>query len=226
MILLKTAYLGWNFHGSQIQPDARTVEGHLNEELLKQGVFIERKGMASRTDTGVSALGNVHGYLGKLPMLKKLNYALTDVAVWAVATVPDDFHLRGASLRKYRYFLLGDYSSADILKLKEFEGSHDFREYTKDRENTTSTINSITLKVIDGGWQIDFEAQKFLWNQIRRLIGTITGKTADAEPLILRDVLYENEPDWVFHKWALRPLESKLKKYQLRTKMLETFTGV
>ncbi|MBR9681847.1 MAG: hypothetical protein GOV00_03545 [Candidatus Altiarchaeota archaeon] len=223
MILFKIAYLGWKFHGSQIQPDCRTVEGHLNDTLRDLGVFSERKGMASRTDAGVSALSNVFGYLGRLPSITALNYALDGVTVSAVAEVPDDFYMRGANSRKYRYFLMGDYPDEKVDALKQFEGTHDFREYTKDKTNTVGTIDHIAVEKIPGGWQLDFEANKFFWNQIRRLVGTITGKKAPPEPLILLDVSYLDEPEWKVHEGALKTLVKEwgtiTSKFQILTEL-------
>ena len=58
-IMLLTAYDGTQYHGFQVQPNLRTVEGVLNQtlsELLKEEIIVIG---ASRTDTGVHAEGNV-----------------------------------------------------------------------------------------------------------------------------------------------------------------------
>ena len=57
-IMLTVAYDGTDFHGWQVQPGVRTVEGELNKclsELL--GTEIQVIG-ASRTDAGVHAMCN------------------------------------------------------------------------------------------------------------------------------------------------------------------------
>lgn len=58
-IKLTVAYDGTNYHGWQVQPNAVTIEGKLNEaisELTKETIQVIG---ASRTDAGVHALGNV-----------------------------------------------------------------------------------------------------------------------------------------------------------------------
>ena len=56
-IKLTVAYDGTNYHGWQVQPNAVTIEGKLNEaisELTKETIQVIG---ASRTDAGVHALG-------------------------------------------------------------------------------------------------------------------------------------------------------------------------
>lgn len=58
-VLLRVAYDGTNYHGWQVQPGAVTIEQVLNEKLTELlGEPIEVIG-ASRTDSGVHAMGNV-----------------------------------------------------------------------------------------------------------------------------------------------------------------------
>ena len=58
-ILLRVAYDGTDFCGWQLQPEKRTVEGELNKAIKElTGEDIEVIG-ASRTDSGVHAMGNV-----------------------------------------------------------------------------------------------------------------------------------------------------------------------
>ena len=64
-VAVKIAYLGEDFSGSQIQPasrNLRTVQGEMLEKLLLIDHVPEDRidlKFASRTDAGVSALGNV-----------------------------------------------------------------------------------------------------------------------------------------------------------------------
>lgn len=58
-IMLTVAYDGTQYHGWQIQPNVVTVESVLNDtlsDLLKEDIHVIG---ASRTDTGVHALGNI-----------------------------------------------------------------------------------------------------------------------------------------------------------------------
>lgn len=62
-VLLRVAYDGTNYHGWQVQPGAVTIEQVLNEKLTELlGEPIEVIG-ASRTDSGVHAMGNIRNIL-------------------------------------------------------------------------------------------------------------------------------------------------------------------
>jgi len=73
-ILIKINYDGTNFHGFQMQPDERTVEGEINlgiEKTVKHPVKIF---YAGRTDKGVHAEGQYANFysdttidIGNLP---------------------------------------------------------------------------------------------------------------------------------------------------------------
>ena len=206
MFLLKAAYFGWMFSGSQLQPERRTVESELCNALGDLGWLDTRLGFASRTDSGVSALGNVFAYKGRLGPLGRLNHMLKGIRVWAYAEVPDSFKPRNARLRWYRYFLVGDFPESEVRKIKQFEGTHDFSEYTRARRNTVRTIDSIRIHRFGYGYVLDFKAKSFLWNQIRRMVGTVLGRTAPPEPLILMEIGYENEPAWSEDRKQLRAL--------------------
>ena len=64
-IAVRFAYLGDGFSGSQMQPGARTVEGEMRSALLRvchlEGDDLGLS-IASRTDKGVNALGNVAAF--------------------------------------------------------------------------------------------------------------------------------------------------------------------
>ncbi len=192
MIWLKVAYLGWAFHGSQIQPNAKTVEGELLRALSELGWLEKRIGFASRTDAGVSALENIFAYHGTFEAFWKINKKLSNIAVWGFAEAKTN--PRRAKLRVYRYFLPKNYS---IDGIKEFEGTHDFRAFSKARRGTVRTIEKIDVKDLGIVWAIDFYAKSFLWNQIRRIIGFVTGLgLAPPENLILLKVEPEEEVYW------------------------------
>jgi len=104
------SYDGAEFHGWQVQPGLRTVQGTLadclkrltGEDVLPQG--------SGRTDAGVHALGQVASVRLENPMPERnLVIALNDilppeVRVNSVEVVPDDFHARhSAKAKTYRY---------------------------------------------------------------------------------------------------------------------------
>lgn len=76
-IMLTVAYDGTNYHGWQIQPNVITIESVLNEALsllFKEEIHVIG---ASRTDTGVHALGNIAVFDTEARMPgDKVSYAL------------------------------------------------------------------------------------------------------------------------------------------------------
>ena len=106
-------YDGTNFHGSQLQSNARTVQGEVESALLQ--IFSEkiRVHFASRTDSGVHARGQVGRFDAETDMppdqiRKALNFHMTkDVRIRCAQLVedgPDGFDPRGdASARTYVY---------------------------------------------------------------------------------------------------------------------------
>ena len=125
-ILLRVAYDGTDFHGWQIQPGVRTVEGELNNAITElTGTVTEVTG-ASRTDAGVHAMGNVAVFDTDSPIpaekfAQALNtYLPEDVKVRSSTEVPADFHPRKVSCRKvYEYRILCD-RMPDPLKRRDF----------------------------------------------------------------------------------------------------------
>src|SRR5947209_10034225 len=69
-VALKIAYDGQRFFGHQRQPDRRTVEGECLEALRSAKILRDPRESffrsASRTDRGVSAIGNVIAFNGSL----------------------------------------------------------------------------------------------------------------------------------------------------------------
>ena len=76
-VMLTVAYDGTNYCGWQVQPNGETIEGILNRclsELLGENVAVTG---ASRTDSGVHALGNVAVFDTDSPIpADKISYAL------------------------------------------------------------------------------------------------------------------------------------------------------
>src|SRR5512134_592251 len=90
-------YDGTDFHGWQIQPDRRTVQGVLEVALGRLLGHPTRAAAAGRTDAGVHASGQVVCFhtprdLPAATVQRALN-ALTpcDLVIRQADTVPDDF---------------------------------------------------------------------------------------------------------------------------------------
>jgi tRNA pseudouridine38-40 synthase len=110
-------YDGTAFAGSQVQPNARTVQGELEEALNRLIGERTRVRLAGRTDAGVHATGQVVAFCvprvlprgGGLPGLRqRLNAALpSDLAVRSLRAAPAGFDpRRDARWRVYRYRVL------------------------------------------------------------------------------------------------------------------------
>jgi tRNA pseudouridine38-40 synthase len=105
-------YDGTAFAGSQVQPNARTVQGELEKALNRLIGEETRVRLAGRTDAGVHATGQVVAFCfareprGGLPeLLRRLNGALPpDLAVRSIRAASRAFDpRRDARWRVYRY---------------------------------------------------------------------------------------------------------------------------
>lgn len=106
-VLLTVAYDGTAYHGWQVQKNGETIESVLNRQL--SALFQEpiRVIGASRTDSGVHALGNVAVFdtSSRMPA-DRISYALNqwlplDIRIQDSIQVEDDFHPRKAACTKY-----------------------------------------------------------------------------------------------------------------------------
>lgn len=119
IVRFELAYHGAAFHGWQIQPNDRTVQGEVQDALRK---FLHRDiktGGASRTDAGVHALGQVVSfpwpedvrYMGRHEVQRALNAFLPDEAsvrrlefITATDHLDRPFHARHCARgKRYHY---------------------------------------------------------------------------------------------------------------------------
>jgi len=186
-VAVKIAYLGDEFSGSQIQPasrNLRTVQGEILEKLLLIDHVPEDRidlKFASRTDAGVSALGNVvtfyTEFTDNMVLLKAINSVSRGVYYRAITDVPDDFNPRVAAKRYYRYTYPShniDFDSfAEAAKL--FEGHHDFQRFAKNEtgRSTVMAIDSVDVRLDGDLITVDFCADFYLWNMIRRIMAAV-----------------------------------------------------
>lgn len=151
-VMLTVAYDGTNYHGWQLQPNVVTIESVLNEvlsALLKEEIRVIG---ASRTDTGVHALGNIAVFDTQARMpAEKFSYALNqrlpeDIRIQDSREVPLDFHPRRQNSRKtyeyriynsafpmpvYRLYSHFTYVPLDVVSMQKaaeyLVGEHDLR---------------------------------------------------------------------------------------------------
>ena len=180
-VALKFAYVGRNFYGYARQPNLRTVEGEIIKILTNLELITDTKTSefrsASRTDKGVSSLGNVIAFnvdAFKKNILDKLNENNKEILFYGYKKVDDDFFPRYAKTRHYSYYLIN--KDLDIKKIVDtlslFVGEHDFSNFARVEpdKNPIRTIDNITVEEFENFLIIDFFAPNFLWNQIRRII--------------------------------------------------------
>jgi len=201
-VFLKVAYDGTDFHGWQLQPEVRTVEGELNRAIKElTGETVNVIG-ASRTDAGVHALGNVAVFDtdSAIPP-ERFSYALNthlpdDVKVVESFEVPPGFHPRKTEVEKtYEYKI--DLSAIpnplrrrdswncpyalDVEKMREaavyLTGEHDFVSFCSVHTQAESTVRCIysvdVLKTTDTELKIVVKGNGFLYNMIRIIVGTL-----------------------------------------------------
>jgi len=125
-------YDGTAFAGSQVQPNARTVQGELEDALNRLIGERTRVHLAGRTDAGVHATGQVVAFCyprelprgGGLPELRRrLNAALPpDLAVRSLRPAPRGFDpRREARWRVYRYRILMNGASRPLERHRTLE---------------------------------------------------------------------------------------------------------
>ncbi len=179
-VALKFAYDGSAFYGFQRQPDKVTVEGALVNALAKIGAIRSPRECgyrsSSRTDRGVSALGNIISFrtsFATKELCSAVNSEMEDVWAYSAVDVPDAFNPRAARQRWYRYCLAK--SDQDAMSMRQiaarFVGVHDFSGFArKDRRNPMRKMDSIDISDVGMFFAVDFKAESFLWNMVRRIV--------------------------------------------------------
>jgi tRNA pseudouridine38-40 synthase len=225
-VALKFAYDGKNFSGYARQPGQRTIEQALLNILIEQGMFQDAKTAcfrtASRTDRGVSALGNVCAFdttVSKEAIVTLLKYDVSEVFLYGVQEVIPGFYPRHAIRREYRYYLQNhDFDFENVLCAAGlFTGEHNFQNFARVEplKNPVRTIDAIVISEKKDFLILDFSAQTFLWNQVRRIVSALKKvgagilsldeirqaldhpekkvdfQIAASEPLLLKDVMYD-----------------------------------
>ncbi len=200
-IMLIVAYDGTRYHGWQVQQNGETIEGVLNRclsDLLQEDIEVIG---ASRTDSGVHALGNVAVFdtQTRIPA-EKIAYALNarlpeDIRIQESKEVDSQFHPRHCDSRKtYEYRIYNapfpmpterlythfSYTPLDIGRMQEaadyFAGTHDFKSFCSADAQVESTVRHIDgVEVQKSGNLITIRVtgRGFLYNMVRIMAGTL-----------------------------------------------------
>ncbi len=201
-IYVELTFNGTNYHGWQIQNNAVTIQEVLQTALdnIIDSDY-EIKG-CSRTDAGVHAnvycLNIMTRHNIQADKLKgALNRFLpVDIAAMVSKDVPNDFHARyTCKSKEYEYLIWNnhyrnpfyhDYAlhykyelDVDLLNKagQAFVGTHDFTSFCtldeRERGDFTRTVNHFTV-IRDGSLvRIRVEADGFLYNMVRIMVGTM-----------------------------------------------------
>jgi tRNA pseudouridine38-40 synthase len=200
-IKLTVAYDGSEYHGWQIQPGKRTIQASLTEAIQNLIGSEVRVFGASRTDAGVSALGQVALVQIDSPIpVENLAKAIThrlppDIAVAEAVEVPQGFDVIGAVKNKlYRYTIFTGPlrpvlqirhcwhlpAELDVAAMngaaKVFIGKKDFKSFAAaadKRETSVRTIFRCDVTRDDDLVYVDIEGDGFLYNMVRNIVGTL-----------------------------------------------------
>lgn len=184
-VLLRVAFDGPRFHGSQRQPDVATVNGAILQALEAAGHLADEHRLRAqgRVDRGVSARDHPVALDVEAP-LHELARALAGqadgVVPYAGARVHEGFDPRlAARSRTYRY-LVADVETLDLDRLSRtwelFEGTHDWSSFARIRpaERQQDPVRPVTGTRFwrDGpGVVLEATARTFLRHQVRRMVG-------------------------------------------------------
>ncbi len=191
-LFFRIGYLGDAFHGSQVQPDVKTVQGELIRvfralKWLRGPEEDQVLVLSSRTDAGVHV--RINGGIVDLDaslwqaltprkMIRAVDDRLDDnIAFLTVEEVEPDHNPRMALHRVYRYRLEGmEFWQAPPLEefktwLNLFVGTYDARNFARLEEGKNPIRTVLDVQPwMDGDRIMGFEikGEAFLWNQVRR----------------------------------------------------------
>ena len=200
-VRLIVSYDGTNYCGWQIQNNGITVEEVLNHaltDLCREEIAVIG---ASRTDSGVHALGNVAVFdtNSRIPG-EKFSFALNqrlpdDIRIQRSDEVADDWHPRFQdTVKTYEYFFLNRripdpmrrlysyfiYYPMDVENMQKAAdyliGEHDFKSFCTPRTQVRSTVRTIydlTLTKEGDEIRMRITGNGFLYNMVRIIAGTL-----------------------------------------------------
>ena len=220
-IALGLEYDGSRFHGFELQPARRTVQGKVEEALTWIAASPVRVVCAGRTDAGVHALGQVVHFDTAVSRpahawVRGTNtYLSSDVSVLWSRFVDDDFHARFLALRRrYRYVIVNRSTRPALLagraawehrrldarlmhrSAQHLAGEHDFSSFRAAGCQARSPVRRVDrIEVLRRGERIviDIYANAFLQHMVRNIAGTLVAVGSGT-----------HDPEWVASVLAAR----------------------
>ena len=200
-VMAVVEYDGTGYHGFQIQPKQRTIQGEIERALARitQGEI----GIvgAGRTDAGVHAKGQVISFptswdrpLGELR--RALNAVLPrDIVIHEIREVPEGFHARYSALsREYRYSIWNDLTRSPLMERFVYHhpqtldstrmnkacsclvGTHDFASLGSPPKEGGSTVRTLYRAECDREGDLVYVvlvANAFLCRMVRGLVSAL-----------------------------------------------------
>lgn len=199
---IKIEYIGKNYHGSQTQGvnAPKTIQSELETALYTLLKTKIKTIFSGRTDAGVNARGQIVHFdadksIVASQFISSLNGLLPDdIAVSDLKEMHADFHAqKAAKKRHYRYvFYNRKQKSAfdgdlllikDELDIKKMQksldyllGEHDFTSFRSAKAGNPYTdcfIYKAECKKLDDLIVIDIVGNRFLYNMVRAIVGTL-----------------------------------------------------
>jgi tRNA pseudouridine38-40 synthase len=200
-IRLLIEYDGTEYHGWQRQASSPTIQATLEDILSK---ITNKKVIlygASRTDSGVHAMGQVANFYTDYPLEeKKWRLVLNDHLPPAIRVLesqekPSSFHSqKHAKGKEYRYRVLNRYFSSALERkvyflpkpvkwekvraaLPLFVGEKDFKAFQGAKADRLTTVRTITscelIEEGDGFYSFKICGTGFLKQMVRSMVGTL-----------------------------------------------------
>lgn len=201
-IKLTIRYDGTNYSGWQFQKNSTSIQETIQEAVKKITGRKTNVVASGRTDAGVHALAQIANFktASKIP-LKNLRMALNtvlphDIVICKAEEADPKFDSqKNARSKLYRYMIynkdfmdpfLRRYAAKSFFKIdtalmrrgaRYLVGRHDFTSFrTKDDDegaNAVRTVKYIKIKKSGDLISIDIEADGFLYNMVRNIVGTL-----------------------------------------------------
>ena len=238
-------YIGTNFFGSQWQPQKRTIQDELIKAISTLTKINTKVILSGRTDKGVHAKGQVAHFDCNAEIkdedlfLYQLNSILPDdISIKNIRKVELRFHAqKSAKWKWYQYKIVSrkvrscfdercfyTRQTLDIERINKMLsyliGEHDFSAFKSSHtSNPAKVCRMYKAECVKSGdeYLFDFVADRFLYNMIRSIIGTVlmiekdhlspskmneileskdrtkAGQTAEPNGLVLKKVSYTQE---------------------------------
>ena len=238
-------YIGTNFFGSQWQPEKRTIQDELIKAISTLTKTKTKVILSGRTDKGVHAQGQVAHFdcEPQIEDMEKFLYQVNsilpdDMSVKNIEMTEPRFHAqKSAKWKWYQYKIVSrnrrscfdercfyTRQTLDVERINKMLnfliGEHDFSAFKSSQTTNPAKIcNMYKSECTKSGdeYIFDFVADRFLYNMIRSIIGTVlmiekdslspskmneilkskdrtkAGQTAEPDGLVLKEVSYTQE---------------------------------